>query len=206
MAVVAKAVVVAAVAAAAAVAVAADAGGKRSTKEEKQNENKLTSNDFIEILLECDRPNVPIWAVLVCVAVVETAAATTSEPTGKTFDTPKQAADALIQGAETFDVAALKEILGPGSDDIISTDDPVADKNGATTFATKSKEKTSIDVDQKNPNLAIISVGNDSFQLPIPPSKKKGSGISIRRGPARSLESPNWCQRVGCDRGLPRLR
>ncbi len=48
-----------------------------------------------------------------------------SQPKQKEFDSPKQAADALIQVAANFDVAAAKEILGPDSDDIISSEDPV---------------------------------------------------------------------------------
>ena len=38
-----------------------------------------------------------------------------SQPAGKQFNTPKEAADSLIQAAGSFDVAALKEILGPGA-------------------------------------------------------------------------------------------
>src|SRR2546430_8520747 len=37
----------------------------------------------------------------------------TPQPGQKQFDTPKQAADALIQVAANLDVAAAKEILGP---------------------------------------------------------------------------------------------
>src|SRR6185312_1429738 len=55
----------------------------------------------------------------------------TPQPGQKEFDTPKQAADALIQVAANFDVAAAKEILGPDGDDIISSQDPVMDKNRA---------------------------------------------------------------------------
>ena len=68
--------------------------------------------------------------------------AAASQPKQKTFATSKEAADALIQAAESFDVAALKEILGPDSDDIISSEDPVQDKNRAVAFAQKAKEKT----------------------------------------------------------------
>src|SRR6266487_2014106 len=71
-------------------------------------------------------------------------AAAASQPKQKEFDTPKQAADALIQVAANFDVAAAKEILGPDSDDIVSSEDPVQDKNRATEFANKAKEKMSV--------------------------------------------------------------
>src|SRR5438045_3855771 len=96
------------------------------------------------------------------------------QPGQKQFDTPKQAADALIQVASNFDAAAAKEILGPDGEDIISSEDPVMDKNRATEFANKAKEKTSVEVDKKNPSHAILLVGNDDFPLPIPIVKQKG--------------------------------
>src|SRR5436305_1568584 len=92
----------------------------------------------------------------------------------KQFGTAKQAADALIQVAANFDIAAAKEILGPDSDDIIASEDPVQDKNRATGFAEKAKEKNSIEMDKKDPNRAILLVGNDDFPLPIPIVKRKG--------------------------------
>ena len=98
----------------------------------------------------------------------------TPQPGQKEFDTPKQAADALIQVATNLDVAAAKEILGPDGEDIISSEDPVMDKNRATAFANKAKEKTSVETDKKNPNHAILLVGNDDFPLPIPIVKEKG--------------------------------
>jgi hypothetical protein len=102
------------------------------------------------------------------------ATAAASQPAQKQFDTPKQAADALIQVAANFDVAGAKEILGPDSEDIVSSEDPVQDKNRAAEFAAKAKEKMSVQIDKKNPNLAILLVGNDNFPLPIPIVKRKG--------------------------------
>jgi hypothetical protein len=107
----------------------------------------------------------------------KTDAPATSQPTQKQFNTPKQAVDALIQAAETFDVAGAKEILGPDSEDIVSSEDPVMDKNRALAFAAKAKEKNSIQLDKKNPNHAILLVGNDDFPLPIPIVKQKGKWL-----------------------------
>src|SRR5206468_11353685 len=101
-------------------------------------------------------------------------AAAASQPKQKEFDTPKQAADALVQVASNFDAAAAKEILGPDGEDIVASEDPVMDKNRATEFANKAKEKTSVEVDKKNPSDAILLVGNDDFPLPIPIVKQKG--------------------------------
>jgi len=96
------------------------------------------------------------------------------QPAQKQFDSPKQAADALIQVAANFDVAAAKEILGPDGEDIVASEDPVQDKNRAAEFAAKAKEKMSVQTDKKNPNQAVILVGNDDFPLPIPIVKQKG--------------------------------
>src|SRR6516164_2879100 len=95
----------------------------------------------------------------------EAAAAPASK--GKEFDNPKAAADALVAAAETFDVNALKEILGPDSTDVVSSEDAVADKNRAESFATRAKEKLTLGADGKNPNRVLVTVGNDDFPLPI---------------------------------------
>jgi hypothetical protein len=101
-------------------------------------------------------------------------AAAASQPGQKQFDTPKQAADALVQVASNFDVAAAKEILGPDGEDLVSSEDPVMDKKRAEEFANKAKEKMSVQADKKNPNQAIVLVGNDNFPLPIPIVKQNG--------------------------------
>ena len=97
-----------------------------------------------------------------------------SQPKGKAFDTPKQAADELAQAADSFDTGKLKDILGPDSEDIISSEDPVQDKNRAAEFAAKAKEKMSVSTDRTNSSEAIILVGNDDFPLPIPLVKLNG--------------------------------
>jgi hypothetical protein len=92
----------------------------------------------------------------------------------KGFDTSKQAATALIQAAEQFDVPALLEIVGPGGADLVVTRDRVQDKQRATLFAAKAQEKTSVTQDPKNPNRAILSVGNEDWPYPVPIVKRSG--------------------------------
>jgi hypothetical protein len=101
-------------------------------------------------------------------------AAAASQPKQQEFDTPKQAVDSLLTAAATFDVPALKQTLGPDSEDLVSSEDPVADKTRALAFADKAKEKNSVEIDKKDPNRAILLVGNDDFPLPIPIVKRKG--------------------------------
>lgn len=129
---------------------------------------------------------------------------TSRQATQKGFDTPQQAADALIQAAEAFDVGALKEILGPGSEDLVASEDPVQDKNRAKEFVAKAREKNSIEVDKKDPNRAAVSIGNEDWPLPIPIVKRQGKWsfdtkagreeILLRRIGANELDALEICR------------
>jgi hypothetical protein len=90
----------------------------------------------------------------------------------KTFATPKEAADAFIQATKTFDVPALTEILGPAGEDLVSSEDPVKDKNIGAAFFAKAQQKNSIVIDTKNPNRATLVVGDDDWPLAIPIVKR----------------------------------
>jgi len=100
-----------------------------------------------------------------------------SQSPQKTFTTPKEAADALIQAAASFNVPSLKEILGPESADLVSSQNPVQDKNRAAAFGALAREKSSIAVNPKNPNRAALLVGDDDWPLPIPIVQKEGKWI-----------------------------
>src|SRR5690348_6759280 len=93
----------------------------------------------------------------------------------KSFATPQSAVDALIQAAASYDVPTLLAILGPDGKDLVSSADPVRDKNAAAAFAAKAKEKNVVTVDKKNRTQALLSVGNDDWPLPIPLVKKNAA-------------------------------
>lgn len=108
-------------------------------------------------------------------AAAQTKAKATAPPIKqKTFATSKEAAAALIQAAEQFDVPLLQEILGPYGADMVATADTAQDKQRAATFAMKAAEKTAVTPDPKNPNRAILSVGNDDWPYPVPIVKGRG--------------------------------
>ncbi len=92
----------------------------------------------------------------------------------RTFDTAQAAADALVAAASSYDVPALKEILGPDGKSLVVTSDPVQDKNQLEGFAAQAREKTEIVPDPKNPNRAILSVGDEDWPLPIPIVRRNG--------------------------------
>jgi len=95
-------------------------------------------------------------------------------PSQRTFDTPREAADALIAAAADFDIPALKEVLGPAGEDLVVTEDPVQDRNQGAAFAAMAREKSEIVLDAKNPNRAILVIGNEDWPAPIPIVRKSG--------------------------------
>jgi hypothetical protein len=114
------------------------------------------------------------WAPAVSSAVQSGQKAPAAQPAQKGFANPKEAAAALIQAAEKFDVPALLEILGPDGKDLVSSDDPVRDKTLVVEWAALAKEKQSAEVDPSDKNRATLSVGADDDPFAIPIVKRGG--------------------------------
>ncbi len=95
----------------------------------------------------------------------------------RTFDSARGAADALISAAVRLDVPALKEILGPDGADFVVTADAVQDRNQIEAFAAKAREKNDVVPDAKNPNLAILSIGDQDWPMPVPIVRKGGKWL-----------------------------
>jgi DUF2950 family protein len=165
------------------------------------------------------RPSNPIaWntllvllvAILSCVLAVPVhaqptkQAAASSAPAQKAFNTPQQAAEALIRAAASYDVSALLEIFGPDGKDFISSADPVHDKSIAASFAAKANERNAVTIDPQNKARAILSVGNDDWPLPVPIVKQSGKWhfdskegrdeILFRRIGANELDAIQICR------------
>ena len=86
----------------------------------------------------------------------------------KTFDTPQQAADALVAAADQFDERSLKEIFGPGGEDIVFSGEYPQDRKRASNFAAEAREKKSVSVDTKRGNRAFLLVGSEDWPFPVP--------------------------------------
>jgi hypothetical protein len=147
------------------------------------------------------------WKTLVVLAAILSCTLTQgalAETSAKAFENPEQAAEALIQALENYNVPALLEILGPDSKDFISTADPVNDKSVAASFVAKAHEKKLVSIDAKNKSRAILSVGNSDWPLPIPIVKQKGKWyfdskrgrdeILFRRIGANELDAIQVCR------------
>jgi hypothetical protein len=103
------------------------------------------------------------------------------------FATTEEAAEALIAAAEKFDEAALKEILGPDSYDIIHTGEPARDREVATEFAALARAKKSVALDPKNLRHALLEIGDDGWPFAVPIVKQGGKWFFDTRAGRREL-------------------
>ena len=86
----------------------------------------------------------------------------------KLFNTPKEAADALVNAAEKFDEEALAAIFGPNGDDIVFSGEFAQDRKYAADFAAEAREKISVSIDPKTGNRAFLLVGSEEWPFPLP--------------------------------------
>ncbi len=113
-----------------------------------------------------------VLAVLACTSIPLFAACGSGGQ--QTFDTPEEAAEALIDAGERFDVEELKAILGPEGVDLVVTEDAVQDRNQAEAFAAQAREQSEIEMDPEDPGRALLLVGPDAWPLPIPLLEQDG--------------------------------
>ena len=144
-----------------------------------------------------------LFAGVVLLAVTAWAQAKPGSATPqKGYDTPQAAADALIQAASVFDQQALRAVLGPGSEDLIASKDPLQDKARALAFAAKANEKNAIQM--ASSKRAILVVGDEQWPLPIPIVKRQAKWyfdtregrqiILLRRIGANELDAITICR------------
>jgi len=152
------------------------------------------------------------FAIFCCIAVAalyaqpQSTKQTSQAPRAsqESFTTPRQAADALIKATENYDVSAMVQLLGENGKDLVTSADPVQDKNRAEAFAAKAREKKTVTVNPKNNLRAILSVGNDDWPFPIPivkkgdkwyfDSKQGHDEILFRRIGANELDAIQICR------------
>lgn len=124
-----------------------------------------------------------VWACLVTTALFAAPQSAAKKPSlatappaaaAKSFDTPQQAADALVNAAEKFDVVTLAEIFGPDAEDIVFSGEFAQDRQRAADFAAEAREKKSVSVDPKSGQRAFLLVGNQNWPFPVPLVKRAG--------------------------------
>ena len=91
------------------------------------------------------------------------------------FPSPDAAVSALVAADKADDTKSLSSILGPDSDAILSSGDPVADKNAREDFARRYQEMHRLAYDDQGRVILYIGAGN--WPVPIPLVKKDSGWV-----------------------------
>jgi hypothetical protein len=89
-----------------------------------------------------------------------------AQPAQTTFATPEAGVAALIDAARKNNEAALQSILGPGSREVVSSGDPVADADAREDFVAAYDERSNLVA--VNDNTRTLQIGQSDWPLPIP--------------------------------------
>jgi hypothetical protein len=91
------------------------------------------------------------------------------------FPSPGAATGALIAAVKADDMKAMSSILGPEADQVLSSGDPVADKNAREEFASRYQEMHRLAYDEQG--RVILYLGANNWPVPIPLVKESGGWI-----------------------------
>ena len=84
----------------------------------------------------------------------------------KSFISPQQAVVSLVAAVQGDNHTELLAILGPGSEDLISSGDRVADQNGRARFLKAYEKKNSLEPEDEG--RMVLLVGERDYPFPIP--------------------------------------
>jgi hypothetical protein len=86
----------------------------------------------------------------------------------QTFATPQDAIQATIQASERNDTAALRQIFGPESKDIVQSGDTQQDKADRAEFVNLARQRAEVSQDPSNADRATFTIGNEDWPFPVP--------------------------------------
>jgi hypothetical protein len=84
----------------------------------------------------------------------------------KGFVSPEEAVEALVEALKVNDIKALSDLFGPGSEDLVSSGDPVADQERRKQFVHYYELKHRLD--KVSADEVFLHVGYDDWPFPIP--------------------------------------
>jgi hypothetical protein len=91
----------------------------------------------------------------------------------RTFASPEEVVTALVDALKTEDTKTLAAIFGPGSEDILSSGDPVADKAEHEQFLKRYEQKNRLE--EETTGKMTLSIGNEDWPFAIPIVKEAGT-------------------------------
>ena len=116
-----------------------------------------------------------LFALLAAAFLVAGCARKEAAPAVSGFNTPEEAAAAFVAAVQKGDVAELAKLLGPGTGDLLSSGDTVADQSDRDWFVSAYNAKHSLEAD--GADKRVLSVGDDAWPMPIPIVQKDGKWV-----------------------------
>ncbi|WP_298432011.1 DUF2950 domain-containing protein [Geobacter sp.] len=111
-----------------------------------------------------------LLALLLILSLGGTAMAASAKVRQKSFATPEEAVKGLVEAVKANNSRKLAAILGPGSGELISSGDPVEDRQGRERFVKHYEEKNRIE--RQGDARAVLVIGTADYPFPIPLVKK----------------------------------
>jgi Protein of unknown function (DUF2950) len=88
------------------------------------------------------------------------------------FASPDEAVSALIAAVRSADPTTLRKIFGPGSEDILSSGDPVADQNAKENFL--AMYDASHALEPEGEEKVWLEIGAEGWPMPVPLVRRDG--------------------------------
>jgi hypothetical protein len=86
----------------------------------------------------------------------------------ETFASPEQAAAAMVDAAEKFDVPSLLKIVGRDGQDVVLTGEYAQDRERAQEFAAEARKQMHVSVDPKTQSRAYLIAGEENWPFAVP--------------------------------------
>ena len=138
---------------------------------------RLMSNfsDYFRIRISLAGSVIALSALFLACLLVTPFAAADDTATQQVFPSPDAAVTALVAADKADDMKTLSSILGPDADQVLSSGDPVADKNARDDFVRRYQEMHRLAYDDQGRVILYIGAGN--WPVPIPLVKKDGGWV-----------------------------
>ncbi len=136
---------------------------------------KLSISHYLLILL----------AIFMVLSTLEPTFAASAKVRQDSFSSPAKAVNGLVEAVKSNDTKALKHILGPDAEKLITSGDPVTDQAGRDRFIELYNEKNQLE--QKGSNRAVLSLGKDDFPFPFPLVRKGRMWVFDTRAGSREI-------------------
>jgi hypothetical protein len=111
---------------------------------------------------------VSAWAPAPAAPQSKTAGSAVPRTPQKTFDSPEEATQALIDAASKGDTAALRLVLGSSAKGILTSGDPKQDESERQEFVKIAGEKHHLEKSSMNSHLMVLLIGDQDWPFPIP--------------------------------------